>query len=354
MPRGRRFSGPLLPGFRSTKVYETKKQRAYRLRRNKAYKPKRRGVRTARYAPAANWQRQMTKYENQHMEKKFIPFTNWTNGPESAGYGGILPAVTIPNAGPTGNDVGLSAVVLQTGGMLTSANLSMNNTLGSNLCTPLGGYALTRGTGAISDIIGNYIQIKSTLQRVNINVDPYQSNNQANQDLLNASLPRQFRLIMVKAKRDNSVAAGASTDQGSASGALRSNLWINEKNEERGLLDPMSVQDAFTWLINKQKFMVLKDERFTLFPNMQYTKTDAVNTASGPNGIAKSQRFKNYYLPTPKNKTKYDVEHASIQPVDFQFVVHTLILCKSQGGSGNPDSKGWNVQSNGLTTYLDY
>jgi hypothetical protein len=82
----------------------------------------------------------MTKYENQHMEKKFIPFTNWTNGPQSAGYGGVLPAVTIPNAGPTGNDLGLSAVILQTGGMLTSANLSMNNSLGATLCTPLGGY----------------------------------------------------------------------------------------------------------------------------------------------------------------------------------------------------------------------
>jgi len=162
---------------------------------------------------------------------------------------------------------------------------------------------------------------------------------------------------MVKAKRDNSVAAGASTDQGSASGAIRTNLWINEANEERGLLDSMSVQDAFTWMINKQKFIVLKDERFTLYPNAFQKRTSEggiTTVASGPNGLAKSQRFKNYYLPIPKNKTKYDTEHASIQPVDYNFVVHTIILCKSMGGSGNPDSKGWNVQTNGLTSYLDY
>ena len=357
MPRTRNYSGPLLPGFRSVKVYETKKQRAARLRRGKAYKPRRRGVATKKYAPAASWQRQMTKYENQHMEKKFIPFTNWTNGPASAGYGGELPAVTIPNAGITGNDVGLSALVLQTGGMLTSANLSMNTTLGANLCYPLGGYALTRGTGAVSDIIGNYIQIKSTLMRVNINVDPGNETNTSNTDNIDATLPRQYRLIMVKAKRDNSVAAGASTDQGSASGAIRTNLWINESNEERGLLDPMSVQDAFTWIINKQKFIVLKDERFTLYPNAfqkRTTEGSIYTVASGPNGVAKSQRFKNYYLPIPKNKTKYDTEHASIQPVDYNFVTHTIILCKSMGGSGNPDSKGWNVQTNGLTSYLDY
>ena len=321
-----------------------------------AAKSKKRVVkRRSKTSVSKSFQKNMKIYENQHVEKKFIPFTNWTNGPASAGYGGELPAVTIPNAGLTGNDVGLSALILQTGGMLTSANLSMNTTLGSDLCYPLGGYALTRGTGAVSDIIGNYIQIKSTLQRVNINIDPAAAP-ASSATLRDNGLPRQFRLIMVKAKRDNSVAAGASTDQGSSSGAIRSNLWINESNEERGLLDPMSVQDAFTWIVNKQKFQVLRDERFTLVPSQGgYSGNDSgLTNSQGPNGIAKSQRFKNYYLPTPKNKTKYDTEHASIQPVDFNFVVHTIILCKSMGGSGNPDSKGWNVQTNGLTSYMDF
>lgn len=308
--------------------------------------------------PSKSFQKNMKIYENNHVEKKFIPFTNWTNGPASAGYGGILPAVTIPNAGPTGNDEGLSCLILQTGAMLTNANLSMNTTLGANLCYPLGGYALTRGTGSVSDIIGNYIQIKSTLQRVNINVDPA-SGGLTSADYQARALPRQYRLIMVKAKRDNSVAPGASTDQGSASGSIRKNLWINESNEERGLLDPMSVQDAFTWIINKQKFQVLKDERFTLVPNVVTSfgssSNLALNNAVGPNGTtAKSQRFKNYYLPTPKNKTKYDTEHAISLPVNFNFCVHTIILCKSMGGSGNPDSKGWSVASNGLTAYTDF
>lgn len=347
--RPRMYSGPLRKG-QTNAARRTYNMGAKRTR------PRRRVYKRKSYKPTKSFQKNMTKYENQHVEKKFIPFTNWTNGPASAGYGGVLPAVSIPNAGPTGNDVGLSAVIIQTGGMLTSANLSMNNSLGEDLCTPLGGYALTRGTGAVSDIIGNYVQIKSTLQRVNINLDPVSLSNPFNNDLLHSSLPRQFRLIMVKAKRDNSVASGASSDQGSASGAIRSNLWINESNEERGLLDPMSVQDAFTWIINKQKFIVLKDERFTLYPSVLASKnTDsAVLSSQGPNGIGKSQRFKNYYLPTPKNKTKYDVDHASIQPVDYNFVTHTIILCKSMGGSGNPDSKGWNVATNGLTSYIDY
>lgn len=330
--------GPL-PRYRSTRSANTKRVRY--VRKRPYYKKRYNNKRRRSYAPSKSFAYNMAKYENQHCEKKFIPFTNWTNGPASAGYGGELPAVTIPNAGLTGNDVGLSALVLQTGGMLTSANLSMNTSLGSDLCYPLGGYALTRGTGAVSDIIGNYIQIKSTLMRLNINVDP-QGPSSSSVELRAKLLPRQFRLIMVKAKRDSSVAAGASTDQGSASGALRSNLFINESNEERGLLDPMSVQDAFTWLINKQKFQVLRDERFTLVPTIAgFSGNDtSIINGVGPNGIVKSQRFKNYYLPKPANKTKYDTEHVSIQPVDYNFVVHTVILCKSMGGSGNPDPLG--------------
>ena len=100
------------------------------------------------------------------------------------------------------------------------------------------------------------------------------------------------------------VANGGSSDQGSLTGAIQTNLFIDEVNQEKGLLDPMSVQDAFTWLINKQKFQVLKDERFTLYPNVAVSKNQdsTVLTSQGPNGITKSQRFKKYYLPVPKNK----------------------------------------------------
>ena len=109
------------------------------------------------------------------------------------------------------------------------------------------------------------------------------------------------------------------------------------------------------WLINKQKWWVLRDERFTLYPNCQYTKTDAVNTANGPNGLAKSQRFKNYYLPCPKEKVKFNFseETPDQQPFDWDYVTNTIILCKSMGGIGEFDSLGWNVQATGMTTALD-
>ena len=114
----------------------------------------------------------MKLYENQHVEKKFIPLKNRTNGPAASGYELNCPAVSIPNAGLTGADVGLSAVILQTGATLTNANTSMNTNLGEDLCYEMGGYALTRGTGAVSDIIGNYVNLTSTHMNININVDP--------------------------------------------------------------------------------------------------------------------------------------------------------------------------------------
>lgn len=312
---------------------------------------------TKRRKPTKAFSKQMKLYENLHVEKKFIPLKNRTNGPAAAGYELNCPAVSIPNVGLTGADVGLSAVILQTGNTLTNANTAMNTSLGEDLCYEMGGYALTRGTGAVSDIIGNYINLTSTHMNININVDPGNETNTANTENIAAILPRQFRLIMVKGKRNNSVAGGASTDQGSLTGAIQTNLFIDEINQEKGLLDPMSCQDAFTYLINKQKFHVLKDERFTLYPNaFQKRTTDGsiMSVANGPNGVAKSQRFKKYYLPVPKNKVKYDTEHATVQPVDFNYVVHTIVLCKSMGGSGEPDSKGWNVQVNGASAYTDF
>jgi len=332
----------------------TRKMKKASKKRRKAGRPL---GKKRRYAPSKTFSKNMKLYENQHIEKKFISMNNRTNGPAASGYELECPAVSIPNIGLTGADVGLSAVILQTGATLTNANTYINTTLGEDLCYEMGGYNVSRGTGSVNDIIGNYINLSSSYLNININIDPVNQTQANSADSLSAILPRQFRLIMVKAKRQNSVAGGASTDQGSLTAALQTNLFIDEVNQEKGLLDPMSCQDAFTYLINKQKYQVLKDERFTLYPNAFQKRTSEgsiMSVAGAPNGLAKSQRFKKYYLPVPKNKIKYDTEHATVQPLDFNYVVHTVILCKSMGGSGNPDSKGWNVQANGATCFTDF
>lgn len=341
--RGR--SGMTNPvGHKSSKKSSTKSGKRSKVSRKKP-----------RRTPTKSFEKNMKLYENLHVEKKFISMFNRTNGPASAGYLQDCPAVAIPNAGLTGLNEGLSCVILQTGDTMTNSNTAMNGSLGEQLVYTMGGYKLDRGTGGVGDIIGNYINLTSSFLNININIDPVSLSNPFNDPLLQSSLPRQFRLIQIKTKRQNSVANGGSSDQGSLTGAIQTNLFINEVNEERGLLDDMSVQDAFTWLINKQKFQVLKEERFTLYPNVLASKNSdsAVLTSQGPNGITKSQRFKKYYLPVPKNKVKYDTEHVAAQPVDFNYIVQTIILCKCMGGSGTPNSLGWNVQANGSSAFID-
>lgn len=298
---------------------------------------------------------QMRIYENNHTEKKFISMQNYTNGPLSVGYLGEIPAVSLPNAGLTGNDVGLSGVVIQTGETLTNAATAINNLLGSDLCTPVGGYKVSNNLGAVGHIIGNYAQFKSTHMNINVNLDPIGTPGASDQQILSQSMPRGFRLIQVKAKRQASVSGGAATDQGSLAPAIQANLFINEINQEVGLLDPMSVQDAFTFLINRQKFQVLKDERFSLVPQSFATKSGSSVRAASTNvpQIGRSQRFKKYWLPVPKNKTKFDPAHAAMQPLDFNYITFTILLCRSIGGSGQYDSRGWNVQVNGASSIID-
>ena len=347
MPAGRIYNAT------KTKRIRVKKKKPTRYNPRKFY-PK---SYTRSYAKRyASFSKNMDRYIKRNTETKFFPMYNRQNGPASAGYLQEQPAVSLPTFGLTGSvDTGLSALVLQTGQFLTNSNTAANTALGEDLVVRMGGFTTTRGTDS-DQIDGNYCKLKSTLLRININLDPVVQNNGADLDNLDVILPRQFRLIQVKAKRTNSVAIGGASGVESYSGSLGINLWIDELNQEKGLSSQGSVADAFTWLVNKQKWQVLADERFTLYPNVFQKRTSdgsAYSVASGPNGLAKSQRFKNYYLPVPKGKIKYDFDHVSAQPTNFNYIVHTVILCKSMGGSGTPDSRGWNVQATGMTTVLD-
>lgn len=317
-----------------------------------------------KYAPSQAFMTQMKKYNKLNAESKFFPMLNFQNGPASQGYLGEIPAVTLPSWGPgaVADQVGLSALVIQTGQYLTTNNANANTSLGKDLCYAVDGYSTTQGNKS-NQIQGDYCNLKSSFIRININVDPA-AGGFTSADYQTKCLPRQFRLIQVKAKRDNSVApGGASADNlGAYTGNIHTNLFINELNQERGLLSQGSVADPFTWLINKSKFYCLRDERFTLTPNAVTAYSSgsnlALNNAVGPNGTtSKSQRFKTYYLPVPKNKrTKYDFGDDGTdtsQPLSFNFIVQTILVCKSMGGSGVPNSSGWNIQCCGMTSAYD-
>lgn len=338
MPKGRSYSGPLLPGTKSTRVYETKKQRAIRLARMK-YK---RSYKRSSYKPTPSFSNDMNKYNNINCEKKIMPMNNYLNGPASAGYLQDIPCVGLNNAGLV-NDA-LTCVVLQTGRQETTEN----STLPSGCVKLMDGYSNLNGT-VENRLIGQYAKLTSTYMNINITMDPLASSN--GNDVFNSALPHQFRLIQVKANRSKMVNPGLAVPN-TGHPNIGTNLFRNEQGNARGINSDIATQDIFTWFVNKQFWIVLKDERFTL----STPSTSAVNVFPTTVSQHKSSRFKKYWLPKPKNKVifrSHTVDGVGKNEIiDYDYVTHTIILCKNTS-SGERPSNHWSVQANGATAFID-
>lgn len=277
---------------------------------------------------------------------------NYTNGVGGA-YLDDLPAAGLTTAGVVNN--ALSCLVLQTGSTLTNMNAEMNVDSGQDIAYALGGYALTQGVGA-GQLVGKYAKFTSTYLNINLTMDPYVSINDP-EEAIDFITPHQFRIIQVRARRDKMVAQGAQvTDIGEPSIAY--NLFLNESGKPRGIISDMATQDAFTWFVNRQMWSVIRDERFTLASPLALKPATAgaanSNVASAVQQY-KSQRFKKYWLPKPRGKVRYPFGVASgttLEPVDFNYITHTIILCKNTS-SGERPSNHWNVQVNGASAFID-
>lgn len=303
-----------------------------------------------KYKPTASFTRQMTKYNNINAEKKIIPMKNYLNGPGSQGYLQDIPCQGLTSAGLTNNS--LSALVLQTGSELTNMNGEMNTDSGGTIAYALGGYALTQGTGA-GQMLGKYCKLTSTYLNLNITMDPLLESSST--DLFAAQLPHQFRLIQVRARRDKMVAQGVHiNDIGEPS--IGYNLFLDEQGKPKGLISDCATQDQFTWFVNKQMWTVVREERFTLTSPAILQSATENNRFVAPNvNTHPSARFKKYWLPKPRNKVRYPFGSAigsTLEPIDYNFVTHTIILCKNTS-SGEQPSNHWNVQVNGATAFID-
>ena len=343
---------PFMP--RTTRNRARRRRLAYATR--KPYIPK--GVATRRAPkrrykgpkPSKSFVTNMRKYNNNNLEKKIIPMKNYLNGPGSQGYLQDLPAQGLTSAGLTNN--ALSALVLQTGSELTNMNAEMNTDSGGTVAYALGGYALAQGTGA-GQLIGKYCKFTSTYMNVNITMDPQNISNNVN-DALDSLCPHQFRVIIVRARRDKMVAQGVHVnDIGEPS--LGYNLFLDEQGKPKGIIDDMATQDAFTWFVNKQMWTVVREERFTLqAPLITGRDTAPITVASGTKQH-NSARFKKYWLPKPSTKVRYPFGSAigsTLEPIDYNFINHVVVLCKNTS-SGERASNHWNVQVNGATAFID-
>ena len=167
---------------------------------------------------------------------------------------------------------------------------------------------------------------------------------------LESAMPHDFRFIQVKVKRQNSIAPTSGPDENAATGNIANNLFLNTSGKEIGLTDDMGSLEPFSFLINKSKFQVLKDYKFTLCANTVYGAA-----AAYPSSVKQypSSKHLKCYLPKPRGRTKWSfrdgVSVAYPQPVDFNYITQTLILCRVRGSIAGYTSDNWSVQTNGTT-----
>jgi len=332
----RKYSGPLLPGQRSTKKTETRKQRATRLKKTTVNQK--------------SFNKAMTAYNSKNVEKKIILYRNYTVGPDST-FEGHLPAVGLSNTGQNTNDV--TAVVTQTGYYLTTDNTSLNTDTGTDLVTAVGGYDIQQGAGN-NELVGKFGKITSSFQNFWIQMNPQTINSATTPSRLEATMPHRFRVIQVKEKGNNAIPNTVGPDSNALSPKLSNNLFLSLAGEEVGLTNDFSALELFDSIINKSKWTVLKDTQFTLCANTVFGAA-----AAYPTSVKQHPSMKHFrcYYPKPKGKTRWSFQTGTSvsfpQPVDYDYVVHTIILCRVMGGLTGYESNNWSVQTNGHTVLID-
>lgn len=296
----------------------------------------------------------ISRYNSLNGEKKLIPFANYIVGPDGSWEDSIT---SIPLSGNIGSGTNgeVSAVLLQTGKYLTNDNVNLNISLGG-VATAVGGYDIQQGSEN-NELDGRYGKITSSLQNIWIQMNPQNNSPSETTTYLAGMMPHEFRFIQVKVKRQNSIAPTSGPDENAATGNIANNLFINTSGKEIGLTDDMGSLEPFSFLINKSKFQVLKDYRFTLCANTYGgTLSAPLPYSSGVKQYPSSKMLK-CYLPKPRGRTRWSyrdgVSVAFPQPVDFNYITQTLILCRVRGSVAGYTSDNWSVQTNGTTAVLD-
>jgi hypothetical protein len=301
----------------------------------------------------------MKKYNLANGDKAIIEYKKYLNG-SGTGYLGSLPCVGLPDADSGGTTTDeITCMVLQTGYYRTDQNDALNTST-PGIIYPVGGYDITQGV-AEGQIQGMYGKITSSLQKIWIQMNPQQNPSTDLTTYLEATLPHYFRVITVKSKRAASIASSATAAAGVQNPTLGENLFIMGDGNEKGLLSNMGSLEPFDALINKQKWIVLGDQRFTLCANTVATNSSSGNTLVYTSNVQQhpSSKFIQRYLPKPNKRTKWSFPPSGgittpvSEPVDFNYITHTIILCRVKGALSGYKSNHWSVQTTGTTSVLD-
>jgi hypothetical protein len=309
-------------------------------------------------------------YARRDKERVMLPWKNFQNG-TGADYLGQLPALASPYAGNVTGQVSLK--VLQTGENLTSQNDILNTDIAGSVTT-LNGFTASSGVAnfnGLGEIVGKAAVLTSSFIRFTITMDSQALEYPPEPDgdvkkVFAYAMPHDFRILIVRAKRQNSVdtSVALSTNSELNEPALRTNLFRDENGDSKGLADDTSVADLFNWSVNSSKWEKCHEMRCTLkamvLPYTPGNTGAGVYTRLNLDGTPKypSQITYKKYLPVPKKKVDFGFQDSTAsppsgQPINFNYVYHTVILARVQGSTSQVTSNTWNVQANGATAMLD-
>lgn len=308
-------------------------------------------------------------YRRLDKERVMLPWRNFQNG-TGASYEGQLPGIASPYAGNVSGQVSLK--VLQTGENLTFENDTLDTGDIPGSVQTMGGFLAQSGVqnvNGLGQIVGKSAIITSSFIRFTVSMDIQQLEYPPEADIdkvASYALPHDFRVLIVRAKRNNSVdrSVALSTNAEINTPALRSNLFITETGDTKGLSDDTSVADLFNWPVNKQKWECVSEDRFTLksmvLPYTPGNTGSGVYTRLNLDGTPKypAQKTLKRYLPMPKKKVSFGFEDSTAspptgQPINFNYVYHTVVLCRLQASTSQLPSATWNIQAYGSTAVLD-
>ncbi len=307
-------------------------------------------------------------YRRKDKECVMLSWKNYQNG-TGVDYLGQLPALASPYAGNVNGQISLK--VLQTGENLTSQNNILNTDIAGSVTT-LNGFTASSGVqnfNGLGEIVGRSAVLTSSFIRFTITMDIQQMEYPPEGDIdkiASYALPHDFRILIVRAKRQNSVeqSVALSTNSELNEPALRTNLFRDENGDSKGLADDTSVADLFNWSVNTTKWEKCHEMRTTLksfvLPYTPGNTGAGVYTRLNLDGTPKypSQITYKKYLPVPKKKVDFGFQDSTAtpptaQPINFNYVYHTVILCRCQASTSQVPSATWNVQVNGATAMLD-
>lgn len=332
-------------------------QRKWRQSRAKQYAQKRKGLNKVEKT-------QVKTIIAKRKELKFCP--HWFSYDDYSATGGFIqrriPGVSVLDGIYNNSNNAVTCVGLQTGNYLNSASAAINAQFGAFTMYPMGGYGMERGDSA-QKIDGDYAYLNSA--KIDIQVACNVLENQAT--INNVSTPLEFRLIHVKAKKD----------QAGVTPSPLTELFLDETNIKEGLMMTGSVNEIMRlYPVNKNRFIKVKDFKFKLQNPIKPTALQTLPTATPSAQLADSTcsmppshpstKDITLWLDKPKKKLRFsqgdDGTHNYYEPVNYDFIHYVFIIASrdtfynsflTNDNGTSQDSTGWTVSAHGKSTFRD-